>query len=94
VDSAGIVARGQSARGAAMNVSEIPNAVMEIIRVPMFTDNYGWILRDRETGTVAAVDPADSAAIQSALEERCLSVLTVVSVRSEAVTVRLLGSSR
>ena len=48
-----------------------PNAPLEIVRVPMFSDNYGWILRERESGDIAAVDPAEPGVIQQALEERC-----------------------
>lgn len=55
---------------ATMTVSEVSNAVMDVVRVPMFDNNYGWILRDRDSGTVAAVDPAEPDAIQKALEER------------------------
>lgn len=54
------------------DASEVSNAVMDVVRVPMFSldSNYGWILRDRQTGTVAAVDPAAPDVIQQALEER------------------------
>lgn len=44
---------------------------LEVVRVPMFSDNYGWIVRDPESGKVAAVDPAQPDVIQKALEERC-----------------------
>lgn len=43
---------------------------LEVVRVPMFSDNYGWILRDKETNQTAAVDPAEPEAIARALQER------------------------
>jgi hypothetical protein len=54
----------------AMAVTEVQNSVIDILRVPMFESNYGWILRDKKTGKVAAVDPAQPDAIQEALESR------------------------
>jgi hypothetical protein len=80
LNSAGFASNGQSTRAAAMSFSEVANDVMDIVRVPMWTNNYGWILRDRETGTVAAVDPAEPTAIQSALEDRYLSGLSFMGV--------------
>lgn len=54
------------------DASEVNNDVMDVVRVPMFTldSNYGWILRDRATGVVAAVDPAAPDLIQQALDDR------------------------
>lgn len=37
--------------------------------IPMFTDNYAWLLHDAATGTVAFVDPADPKAALAALDE-------------------------
>jgi hydroxyacylglutathione hydrolase len=36
--------------------------------VPLFTDNYAWLLRDTTTGAIAIVDPADAAGVAPALE--------------------------
>ena len=36
----------------------------------MFSDNYGWLLRDTSSGEVAAVDPAEPSVVQEALDER------------------------
>lgn len=47
-----------------------PGAPLEIVRVPMLSDNYGWILRNAQSGEVAAVDPAEPDVIQKALDER------------------------
>ncbi len=35
--------------------------------IPLFTDNYAWLLRDAATGATAVVDPADAAAIEAAV---------------------------
>jgi len=35
--------------------------------VPMFSDNYAWLLKDDATGTVGIVDPADPAAVMHAV---------------------------
>ncbi|MGB0748874.1 MAG: hydroxyacylglutathione hydrolase [Magnetospiraceae bacterium] len=43
---------------------------LEIVQVPAFTDNYLYLLRDRASGAVAAVDPGDAAPIQAALAAR------------------------
>jgi hydroxyacylglutathione hydrolase len=44
--------------------------MLEIVRVPALTDNYLWLVREPESGSVAAVDPAEAAPIQRALAER------------------------
>ncbi len=31
---------------------------MEIVAVPVLTDNYVWLLHDSESGDTAAVDPS------------------------------------
>ena len=36
--------------------------------VPMFTDNYAWLLRDGPTGAVGIVDPADADAVIAAID--------------------------
>ncbi len=36
--------------------------------VPMFSDNYAWLLRDSATGAVGIVDPADAAAVTAAVD--------------------------
>lgn len=45
--------------------------------VPLFTDNYAWLLKDEATGAVAIVDPADAAGVAPALEAagRCDLIL-------------------
>jgi hypothetical protein len=66
-----------------MRVPEIiPNATLDIVRVPMFSDNYGWIIRDKSTGKVAAVDPAEPNAIQTVLAKRCARTIQYHSVSS------------
>jgi hydroxyacylglutathione hydrolase len=36
--------------------------------VPMFSDNYAWLLRDGSTGETGIVDPADAAAVSAAID--------------------------
>ena len=36
--------------------------------VPMFSDNYAWLLRDSDTGAVGIVDPADPDAVIAAID--------------------------
>ena len=36
--------------------------------VPMFSDNYAWLLRDSASGAVGIVDPADPAAVLAAID--------------------------
>lgn len=38
--------------------------------IPLFSDNYAWLLRDTATGAVGVVDPADPAPIVAAIEAR------------------------
>ncbi|MFT9441248.1 MAG: hydroxyacylglutathione hydrolase [Acetobacter papayae] len=40
---------------------------LDIRGIPLFTDNYAWLLQDRATGTIAVVDPGDSAPVEAAL---------------------------
>jgi hydroxyacylglutathione hydrolase len=37
--------------------------------VPMFSDNYAWLLRDDVSGAVGIVDPADAEAVTQAIDE-------------------------
>jgi hydroxyacylglutathione hydrolase len=36
--------------------------------VPLLSDNYGWLLRDEATGTVAVVDPSEAEGVEAALQ--------------------------
>ncbi len=36
--------------------------------VPMFSDNYAWLLRDSTSGAIGIVDPADSGAVCAAID--------------------------
>jgi hydroxyacylglutathione hydrolase len=44
--------------------------MLDVVRVPALTDNYLWLVREPESGAVAAVDPAEAAPIERALAER------------------------
>ena len=45
-------------------------ARLEIVPVPVLSDNYVWLLRDAASGTVAVVDPGEAAPVEGALAER------------------------
>jgi hydroxyacylglutathione hydrolase len=41
---------------------------LEIAAVPILSDNYAWLLRDTRSGAVAAIDPAEAAPVEAALD--------------------------
>jgi hydroxyacylglutathione hydrolase len=43
---------------------------LEIVRVPCFTDNYVWLVRETRSGLVGVVDPADAKPVAAALQAR------------------------
>ena len=45
-------------------------AMLEIVAVDAFADNYLWLVHDRENGETAVVDPGDGAAVLAAARER------------------------
>jgi len=45
-------------------------AGLEIVQVPCLQDNYGYLVRDPDSGLTASIDTPDAAAIQAALAER------------------------
>jgi hydroxyacylglutathione hydrolase len=40
---------------------------LSVTPIPLFKDNYAWLLRDSATGTTAVVDPADAGPIEAAV---------------------------
>ena len=54
-------------------------APYEIVAVPAFADNYLWLLRCRNTGEVAVVDPGDGAAVLAGAEERGWAIGTILN---------------
>ena len=44
--------------------------MLEIVQLPLLTDNYSYLLHDNVTGETAVVDPADAEPILYALQER------------------------
>lgn len=42
---------------------------IEVLPIPVLTDNYVWLLTDADTGQVAVVDPGDAAPVRAAIEE-------------------------
>eukprot|EP00669_Euglena_mutabilis_P003725 TRINITY_DN14741_c0_g1_i1.p2 TRINITY_DN14741_c0_g1~~TRINITY_DN14741_c0_g1_i1.p2 ORF type:complete len:296 (-),score=62.32 TRINITY_DN14741_c0_g1_i1:79-942(-) len=49
-----------------------------VYAVPMFDDNYGWLIVDATTGRCAAVDPGDAAPILKAVRALGLTLTTVL----------------
>ena len=45
-------------------------SLLEIVPVPAFSDNYIWLVHDRDSGETAVVDPGDGAAALAAASER------------------------
>ncbi len=43
---------------------------LEIVAVPAFADNYLWLVRDPDSGEVAAIDPGDAAPVLTEAERR------------------------
>lgn len=44
--------------------------MLEIHQIPCLSDNYGYLIRDSATGSVASIDTPDPEAINSALEQK------------------------
>ncbi len=40
---------------------------LAITPIPMLSDNYAWLLQDRDSGAIAVVDPAEQAPVMAAL---------------------------
>ncbi|KAK9811355.1 hypothetical protein WJX72_002367 [[Myrmecia] bisecta] len=51
-----------------------PKLIMEVIRIPCLTDNYVWLLVDKNSGKVAVVDPSEAAPVIQALKDRQLEL--------------------
>ena len=47
-----------------------PQSTLEIVPVPAFSDNYLWLVHDRDSGDTAVVDPGDSAPVLAEAERR------------------------
>jgi len=47
---------------------------MEIVPVPAFTDNYIWLVHDKESGETAVVDPGDAAPVLVEADRRGWSI--------------------
>jgi hydroxyacylglutathione hydrolase len=41
---------------------------LTVTPIPLFKDNYAWLLRDSGTGATAVVDPADAGPVEAAIE--------------------------
>jgi hydroxyacylglutathione hydrolase len=45
-------------------------AAPEVVRVPVLSDNYAWLLHDADSGETAVVDPGEAAPVQDAAAAR------------------------
>jgi len=45
-------------------------ADLEILQIPVLSDNYVYLIHDRTSGETAAVDPAEAAPVLAATENR------------------------
>lgn len=43
---------------------------LEIVRVPVLSDNYSWLLHDPASGVTAVVDPGEAAPVEAAAQAR------------------------
>src|SRR5919112_3528844 len=52
---------------------------MEIVAVPVLSDNYVWLIHDRESGDTAAVDPSVAEPVLAAAEAQGLRITQVLN---------------
>lgn len=50
---------------------------LEIVRVPVLSDNYAWLLHDQATGHTAALDPGEAQPLLDAASERAWTISQV-----------------
>lgn len=44
--------------------------MIDVVRVPVLSDNYSWLVRDALTGATMVIDPGEAAPVQQAAEAR------------------------
>lgn len=59
-------------------------AVNNVAIVPMFSDNYGYILIDKATNSAALVDPADPSPVKAACEALKVDVKMILNTHKHA----------
>ncbi|MBP6985285.1 MAG: hydroxyacylglutathione hydrolase [Alphaproteobacteria bacterium] len=52
---------------------------LEIVQIPMLTDNYGYLLIDPATNETAVVDPSEAASVLKILEDRQLKLTYILN---------------
>jgi hydroxyacylglutathione hydrolase len=62
----------------------LPDSVADVLFVPMFSDNYGYLLVDPDTQSVACVDPGDGQAILRAVTDSNLKLTTILATHKHA----------
>ena len=50
---------------------------LEIVQIPLLSDNYGWLLHDADSGETAVLDPGEAGPLQAAADERGWQVTAV-----------------
>src|SRR3546814_19899864 len=51
-------------------MSEPGSAMLEVVRIPVLSDNYVWLLHDDASGETVAVDPAVAEPVLEAARQR------------------------
>ena len=46
------------------------STTLEIVRIPVLSDNYVWLMREPQSGAVGVVDPAVAAPVLAEAEKR------------------------
>ena len=54
-------------------------ASMKLLQIPMFEDNYSYLLVDERTKNTAAVDPAESYKVLEVLEKENLMLTDILT---------------
>lgn len=59
-------------------------AVLDIVQIPVLTDNYIYLARCTETNACAVIDPAVSATVNAALDDRDLRATSILNTHHHA----------
>ncbi len=61
-----------------------PGEPLTVIRLPVLSDNYIWLLHEPTSGVTAVVDPAEAAPVEEALKARCVTLCVILLSFSHA----------
>ncbi len=65
--------------GSRFIMSEKDSLCAEVVPVNLFRDNYSYLLRDRESGATACVDPAEAGKVLDAAKQRGWNISKVLT---------------